>query len=70
VLENGVIISAALSSPEARFDIRTSQGSFAFMAQEILAGESKSYLDGKVSNKFLNRQPPILFYTATVDNSH
>src|SRR5260370_18641414 len=49
VLENGVLISAALANPEARFDIRTSQGSFAFMAREIPAGGSNSYLDGKVT---------------------
>jgi hypothetical protein len=48
VLENGVLIGATLSSPQARFEIQTPQGSFAFIAQEIPMGESKTYLGGKV----------------------
>src|SRR5260370_40337470 len=48
ILENGVLIGATLSSPQARFEIQTPQGSFAFAAQEIPMGESKTYLGGKV----------------------
>jgi hypothetical protein len=49
ILENGVLIGATLSNPQARFEIQTPQGSFSFAAQEIPPGESKTYLGGKVS---------------------
>src|SRR5712664_569397 len=48
ILENGVLIAAVLSSPHARFEIRTPRGSFSFAVQEIPMGESKVYLDAKV----------------------
>jgi hypothetical protein len=62
LLENGVLISAALSSPQARFEISTSHGSFAFAAQEIAMGESKSFLDGRVS---VDRTPSTVQLTTS-----
>jgi hypothetical protein len=48
ILENGVLIAATLTSPQAHFEIQTPQGPFAFTAAEIPLGESKSFLDGRV----------------------
>src|SRR5260370_11695687 len=62
ILENGVLIAATLASPQARFEIQTQQGSFAFTAQEIPMGESKTYLGGKVS---VDRTPSTLQLTAS-----
>src|SRR5260221_12977350 len=62
LLENGVLISAALSSPQARFEIKTPHGSFAFTAQEIAMGASKSFLDGRVS---VDRTPSTVQLTTS-----
>ena len=62
LLENGVLIGAALSSPQARFEIKTSHGAFAFAAQEIPMGASKSFLDGRVS---VDRTPSTVQLTTS-----
>src|SRR5262249_18756420 len=49
VQENGVLIAVRLSSEGAKFNITTAQGNFAFAAQEVPLGESKTFLNGKAS---------------------
>ncbi len=48
ILDNGVLIAADLKDPNARYEISTPQGTFAFQAQEIPYGEAKTFLDGRV----------------------
>jgi hypothetical protein len=64
MLDNGVLISAALSSPQARFEIRTPRGSFAFAAQEVPMGASKTFLDGRAS---VERTPSAVQLTTSVE---
>ena len=49
IFENGVVITAVLSNPQARYEITTPRGGLSFTAQEIPLGESKGYLDGSVT---------------------
>ena len=65
ILENGVLIAATLSSPQAQFDIKTAHGSFTFTAQELSLGESKSFLDGKAS---VDRVPSAVQLTTSVED--
>jgi hypothetical protein len=64
ILENGVLIAAALSNPRAKFQIQTAHGSFSFSADEIPLGESKTFLDGKVA---VDRTPSAIQLTTSAD---
>jgi hypothetical protein len=48
MLDNGVLIAADLKDSNARYEIATPQGDFAFQAQEIPYGAVKTFLDGRV----------------------
>jgi len=47
--DNGVIIAAELVDAAAKFEVETSQGNFAFTAEQVTLGEGRSFLDGRVS---------------------
>ena len=64
ILENGVLIAATLTSPQARFEIRTPQGPFSFTAAEIPLGESKPFLDGRV---VVDRTPSSIQLTTSAE---
>ncbi len=48
MLDNGVIVAADLKDSNARYEITTAQGNFAFQAQELPYGTAKTFLDGRV----------------------
>ena len=62
VLENGVILGAALADPNARFDVKTKQGQFSFTAGEVDFGQSKTVLNGRVT---IDRVPGTLQLTTS-----
>ena len=62
VLENGVILGAALADPNARFDLKTKQGAFSFTAGEVGFGQSKTVLNGRVT---IDRVPSTLQLTTS-----
>jgi hypothetical protein len=47
--DNGLLIAAELLDAAARFDVETAQGSFSFRADQVSLGDSRSFLDGRVS---------------------
>src|SRR5262249_29259692 len=49
MVENGLLISAELSDPEAKFEIQTAQGNFSFTANQIELGAARNFLDDRVS---------------------
>ncbi len=49
LLENGLLVSARLSDPRARFEVRTAQGNFTFTADQAALGEIPSFLEGRVT---------------------
>lgn len=65
IAENGVLIAATLANPQAKLEIRTAQGSFAFTAQEMPLGESKAFLDGRVA---VERTPSSIQLTTSTDD--
>ena len=62
VLENGVIVGAALESPQARFSVETGQGNFSFSAAEVRYGATRPALKGRV---LIDRVPNTLQLTAS-----
>ena len=62
--DNGVIVTASLTSAQARFDVQTSQGGFSFTAQELPYGETKTALDGRVR---IDRVPSSLQITTSAE---
>ena len=48
MLDNGVLVGADLKDPNARYEITTAQGDFAFQAKEIPYGAAKTFLYGRV----------------------
>ncbi|MBK5290268.1 MAG: hypothetical protein JJE04_01055, partial [Acidobacteriia bacterium] len=62
--DNGVILTASLSSAQASFDVKTPQGSFSFTAQELPYGETKTALDGRVR---IDRVPSSLQITTSAE---
>lgn len=48
LLENGILVTAALADPSARFTVDTVQGSFSFAAQKISYASLKPFLNKRV----------------------
>ncbi len=64
MLPNGVIVTAATDTPDARFDVKTAQGNFTFTAAEIAWGQDKDFLDGRV---VVDRVPTMARLTDSTD---
>lgn len=62
--DNGVLITASLDSPDARYEIRTPAGAFSFVARELPYGESKAVLDGRAR---VERVPGSLQLTTSAE---
>jgi hypothetical protein len=62
MVANGVIVTAQLDDPNARFDVKTAQGSFSFHSQEIAYGQAKPLLDGRVQ---VERGPSVTELTTS-----
>jgi len=62
--DNGIIVTATGDDPNARFDLKTSQGNFSFRAGDIGWGEDKPYLDGRV---LVDRAPTVTQLTNSTD---
>jgi hypothetical protein len=56
VLENGVIVTADTRDPGARFEVKTAQGSFSFQQSDVVFGDAKAFLEGRV---LVDRVPRI-----------
>lgn len=62
VLENGVIVAAALETPQAVFSVETAQGKFSFAASDVRYGAMRPALNGRVR---IDRVPNTLQLTAS-----
>ena len=62
MVANGVIVTASLEDPNARFDVKTAQGSFSFKAQEVSYFQAKPELDGRVQ---VDRSPSMTELTTS-----
>lgn len=62
VLENGVIVAAALEDPAAAFTVETTQGAFTFRASEVPYGKTLEALDGRAR---IDRVPTTLQLTTS-----
>jgi hypothetical protein len=47
LLDNGILVEGSFPDFRAELSVTTLQGDFSFLAQEIVAGESKTYLNGR-----------------------
>jgi hypothetical protein len=47
LVENGVVVTAELTTPDSRFEVKTLQGEFSFSVEEVGFGPGKSFLDGR-----------------------
>jgi len=64
IADNGVIITAAIESPSARFEVETPHGNFSFTAGELPYGESKTVLNERVR---VDRVPPTVQLTVSAE---
>ncbi|HYM13779.1 MAG TPA: hypothetical protein VEU62_23775 [Bryobacterales bacterium] len=64
VAENGVIVSAELTDPAARFDVQTAQGSFSFRADQVALGQGLNVLDGHAN---IERVPWTAQITSSIE---
>ena len=64
IAPNGVVVTAAVSDPATRFEVKTAQGNFTFTAAEIAWGQDKEFLDGRVE---VERVPSIAQLTDSTD---
>jgi hypothetical protein len=64
LVANGVIVTAALDDPNARFDVKTAQGSFSFRAQEVGYFSAKAELDSRVQ---VDRSPTMTELTTSAE---
>ncbi len=49
MVENGLLINAELSDPEAKFEVQTAQGNFSFTAHQIELGAARNFLEDRVN---------------------
>ena len=61
VVANGIVVTAA---GDAGFDVKTAQGNFSFRASEIVFGEQKPFLGGRV---LVDRAPVMLQLTESAE---
>jgi len=62
--DNGVLITASLDSPDARYEILTLAGAFCLLSRELPYGESKTALDGRAR---VERVPGSLQLTTSAE---
>jgi len=60
--ENGVTVEVTAKSANTRFDVETAQGDFSFALGDVPYGETKTFLDGRVS---VDRVPSTLQLTTS-----
>jgi hypothetical protein len=64
MLANGVIVTAAARDLGTRFNVKTPQGDFSFLAGEVAWGDEKAFLDGRV---VVDRVPAMARLTDSTD---